>query len=177
MSQNVLSYGCKFRYYVKHPIKFLRETHSIIKAAWWRVTRGWCAGDCWEFAYWFLDVAPEMLDYLADHACGYPGNKRFPTYESWQEHLRAISNMLKNSRDEVRDKKNEYTEAHEKELEETGWPRYTTNSDGSKTVVVSDSPTFNNYYNRDLELSCEQDVIIEEAFKLLAETPFKGIWD
>ena len=176
MSQSVLSYGYRLRYYVRHPIKFLRETRSIIKAAWWRITKGWCPGDCWEFAYWFLDVAPEMLDYLADHACGYPGNEKFPTYESWQEHLRAISNMLKNSRDEVRDKKNEYTEAHEKELE-TGWQRYTTNSDGSKTVVVSDSPTFNNYYNRDLELSREQDVIIEEAFKLLAETPFKGIWD
>lgn len=93
-----------------------------------------------------------MLDHIV---YGYPDNEKFPTPESWKDHLLSISNMLENAREEVRDQKNEY------------YPAYLEKND----------EIAKKYFERARQLAEEQDTIIEEALKLLASTPLKAIWD
>lgn len=161
MNLNVFRYNYRRRYYLRHPIKWWRETISIFKAAWRRATKGWCHSDCWELGYWFLEVMPQMLIYLADNGYGYPGNDSFPTPESWSDHLHSIANLLLNAREEVRDEKNEYWQEYSAKLE----------------AGVERDEIWQKYFKRDQELAEEQDIMIEEALKLLVETPLKALWD
>lgn len=160
--QSVFHYGYTKRYYLCHPLKFLKDTWLICKAGWRRATKGWCYGDCWDMDTWFLDVVPEMLKHLADYGCGYKGDSP----EEWHDHLYGIANLLENAREDVRDQKNEYAEAYKKELQIRA---------GGGTYSPTD--TVKSYYRRDRELAEEQDIMIEEALKLIAETPLKALWD
>lgn len=177
MSQNVFSYGYKKSYYIKHPIKWWRETISNFKAAWRRATKGWCHMDCWEFGYWFLDIVPDMLDYLADNAAGWPVDDKYPTYEDWQNHLRSIANLLRNAREESRDQKNEYYEEYEKYLKTQHQKNFEKDEHGNVIYKPDNAEIIRLYFKRDGELEAEQDIMIEEALKLLAETPLKALWD
>lgn len=158
------------QYYIKHPWIWCKHFWRNLRAAYWRARYGFCPSDVWEFGYWFLDVVPQMLLYLADNSVGYPGDDQFPTPESWDAHLRSIANLLENARDEVRDEKNEYAADYFKEEDSIF------EQQGNK-IIIKESDTFDKYYKRDLELMREQDIMIEEALKLLAETPLKGLWD
>lgn len=173
MSQNVFSFSYRKRYYLKHPIRFFKEIWWMLRAAYMRATKGWCYGDVWELGYWFLDVMPPMLKYLADHGEGYKGE----TPEEWHDHLYGIANLLENAREEVRDQKNEYFPAYDAQMH-SNWKRdFTTDEHGNRVHKPYDNEIVRAYLKRDRELEVEQDVMIEEALKLLAETPLKALWD
>lgn len=157
---NVLKYSYRMRYYIYHPLKFIRETIQNFRAAYRRVVYGWCYLDCWNLGYHLLDILPDMLIVLSTGR-GYPGNDRFPTPESWSDHLHSIANLLLNAREEVRDEKNEYWQEYSAKLE----------------AGVERDEIWQKYFKRDQELAEEQDIMIEEALKLLAETPLKALWD
>ena len=103
---NVLKYACGFRYYIRHLPRFLRETGRNLKCAWWRISRGWCPYDAWNFCEYFLEVIPNILEYLANNASGYPCS--YESMEKWHDHLISIANLLRNAQDSARDPKNEY---------------------------------------------------------------------
>ena len=161
LRQNVLRYGCRPHYYLTHPIKFLRDTRSVMRACWRRITRGWCYGDVWNMYDWFLDVIPDMLDHLADHGSGYPGVDEFPTPESWENHLHTIASMLRSGRDEARDPQNEYADAYYKMIYGETYDRELSKK----------------YCARDTELAQEQEEQIKQALILLGETPLTRLWD
>lgn len=143
------------RWLLTHPWAAIKEFFLDLRAGYWRSKYGFAPRDVWNFDSWFLEVVPQMLKYLAENGCGYPDNEKFPTPESWKDHLLSISNMLENAREEVRDQKNEY------------YPAY---------LEKNDEIT-KKYFERARQLAEEQDTIIEEALKLLASTPLKAIWD
>lgn len=157
------------RHYLTHPWVWFKHVWRNLRAAYWRASKGFAPRDAWEFDYWFLDVISQMLKYLAENSCGYPANDNFPTPESWKNHLLSIANLLENARDEVRDKKNEYYPAYEKTI----WGR----RDMSEEEKKKASEIAHKYLERDNQLAMEQDTMIEEALKLLAETPLKALWD
>ena len=39
-----------------------------------RAKRGWSVKDTWDIDRWFLDVMPQMLEYLKEHHMGFPGD-------------------------------------------------------------------------------------------------------
>lgn len=158
------------QYYFKHPWVWCKHFWRNLRAAYCRARYGFYPSDVWEFGYWFLDVVPQMLLYLTDNSVGYPGDDQFPTPELWGAHLRSIANLLENARDEVRDEKNEYASAYFNE-EDSIFKQQ------ENKIVIKESDIFDKYYKRDLELAREQDIMIEEALKLLAKTPLKRIWD
>lgn len=166
------------RYYLTHPWVWFRHVWCNLRAAYWRSKYGFCPTDVFEFGYWFLDVIPQMLKYLAKNAVGYPGNDNFPTPESWENHLLSIVNLLENARDEVRDQKNEYAKEFYKFLDSKTIIEET-DENGNKVHKIAPAPVEveHKYFKRDMELAEEQDVMIEEALKLLAETPLKALWD
>ena len=173
MSQNVFSFSYRKRYYLKHPIRFFKEIWWMLRAAYMRATKGWCYGDVWELGYWFLDVFPPMLKYLADHGEGYKSE----TPEEWHNHLYGIANLLENAREESRDQKNEYYEGYEDYLKTRHQKNLEKDEHGNVIYKPDNAEIVRLYFKRDRELEAEQDVMIEEALKLLAETPLKALWD
>ena len=177
MNCNIFQYSYTWRHYLRHPFKWWRETIRNFKAAWRRAIKGWCHTDCWEFGYWFLEVVPDMLDYLADHGKAYPGNDKFPTPESWAEHLHLIAALLRNARDDRRDMQNEYYPAYQRMVDNGEDSERWTDEQGHTHVRWKPNELSRNYFRKDEELAIEQDKIIEKALKLLAETPLKALWD
>lgn len=39
-----------------------------------RAKRGWCVKDTWSIDYWFLNIMPQMLEYLKAHHIGFPAD-------------------------------------------------------------------------------------------------------
>ena len=177
MNCNVFQYSYIRRYYLRHPFKWWRETISNFKAAWRRATKGWCHTDCWEFGYWFLQVVPDMIDFLADKGQGYPDNDKFPTPESWSAHLHLIAALLRNAREDRADLENEYYPAYQRMLDNGENCEHWTDENGNDHVRWKDTEIGRNYHRRANEIAEKQDRMINEALRLLAETPLKAIWD
>lgn len=105
-------YPYRWRHYVKKPWEFFEDTWLNMKAAWQRATRGWADRDVWNLCHHLLDIMPEMVDHLSNHAHGYPGEYNgFPTYESWIKFLREeIAAPLRCANEEQKFQINEYEE-------------------------------------------------------------------
>ena len=166
---SVWTHAYSKRYLTTHPWLWVKDVWYNCKAAYYRSKYGFAPRDVWEFGYAFLEVVPQMLKMLAENGDCYPGTEEFPTPESWKNHLLSISNLFENARDEVRDKKNEYYPAYEKTI----WGRHDMSEEEKKKV----SEITRKYLKRDSELAMEQEIMIEEAFKLLLRTSIKSLWD
>ena len=89
-------------------------------------------------------------------------------------HLLSIANLLENAREDVRDQKNEYYDEYMKHIGEYEW---VTDDNGNRVYQPIDNNISKKYIEREIQLAEEQDVMAEEAIKMLAETPIKRIWD
>lgn len=114
---NVLKFDCRPAYYVRHPLKFLRELRNNMRNAIMRVRYGWCHYDIWNMDNWMLTVLPEMLRYLAENGCGYPGTDEFPTSEAWENWLKYIAASLESCKEDEVEKRNPYNKGYHHELE------------------------------------------------------------
>lgn len=173
----IWTYPYSKHYYLTHPWRLVKEFWHNLRGAYWRSKYGFAPTDVWEFGYAFLEVVPQMLKYLAENSMGYKimkddGNDE----ENWHNHLISISNLLENARDEVRDKKNEYYPAWKKQTLDDQFESWY-DEKGYRHMKAKNNEVVNNYLKRDRELAAEQDIMIEEALKLMAETPLKAIWD
>lgn len=99
-----------FLFYLKHPLRFLREIKYYVKRSWQRAKRGWADSDTWNMDMYLLEILPQMLHHLAEHAHGHPCDM---TPEVWGAYLHNTAYLLENAREEVRDQKNEYTDETE----------------------------------------------------------------
>ena len=53
-------------------IKRIKEYRQNLRYRRQRAKRGWSEKDTWDIDHWFLDVVPQMLEYLKDHHTGFP---------------------------------------------------------------------------------------------------------
>ena len=93
---NVFYWSFTFQYYLRHPIKWIKELYYNIKHTLQRIIRGWADSDTWNLDQWFLCVFPQMLDALQEGNT-WPGN--FRSLEEWHEWLKAQSSNLKECRE------------------------------------------------------------------------------
>lgn len=159
-NNNSLKYACGLRYYIRNPLKFLKETRNNIVNAYRRVTRGWGYGDVWNMDCWFYNTIPDMLDYLADHGWGYPYNEEFQDPESWKKYLHNIASDLRLCTEDAADKMNEYYEEY-------------MNADYHSEKYLE---LGKKYYKRWDEITQEQEAIREEAMARLAHI-MPNLWD
>ena len=99
------------RYYLTHPWKFFRDLWRGIIESYRRIRYGWCHSDVWNFDSWFLNVVPEMLEYLSQHAVGYPASGPYNDPDSWKEWLHSTAVTMKNRREKEREAANEYKDS------------------------------------------------------------------
>lgn len=93
------------RWYLMHPIRFFRDMKYFFKAAWKRMTKGYCGMDVWNFSDWFCEIIPTMLKELADEANGYPYGL---TPEKWHEILHEMATHIENAREDWGHDENPY---------------------------------------------------------------------
>lgn len=167
--KNCFSYS-SWRFYLKKPWEFFEDTWLNLKAAWQRVTRGWADRDTWSLDNYLLEILPEMIEYLAEHTHGYPGEHAgFPTYESWQEFLRnEIVIPLRNSREDQEVQKNEF----EEEYMSYPWVLKYTFEDNTPDPLVK------KYFEREKEIDAWRSAELSRAMTTLAKSEiYWHLWD
>jgi hypothetical protein len=76
------------RYYVFHPIKFIKEVCRNLKYAWQRIFRGWDDMESWNIYSYFLDRNIEMLNVFSKNLISYPPDS---SPEEWADTLLKIT--------------------------------------------------------------------------------------
>lgn len=175
---NVLKYSCRPRYYLTHPWAFFKETGQNLRAAWWRITRGYAPQDVWSWDAWFLEVTPPMFRHLAKYSCGYPGFEPFETPEKWQDWLNSVADVLESLQEENWESRNEFAEEF---YQLSKWNRNLQKDENDFVHVTwSNEGNYDEikelYFIRQQELNEEWQKLIEDTFKQLSIN-FAKIWD
>ena len=167
------------RYYLLHPLKFLKEVKTNLRNAWMRISKGYCYTDIWNFNTWFCEIAPQMLRYLAEHGCAYPGFGEFDTPEKWHDWLHSMADIIDTFYDEDFwfETKNEYYQEwttlwdfhNNKHPNLTVTCEYDTSEEHFKLVREL-------YYARMKEINNERQELINNTFMVLAKN-FDTLWD
>lgn len=180
--KSVFIYPYRWRYYLKHPGIFVKDTIDIVRDVIHRARYGWTYSDVWNFNSWFLEIMPDMLEYLAAHGCGYPGDDEFPTYESWQAWLKAQAAALRSCSDEGQDKQNEYKEEYDAVLAQCHIASKPDPDNSHLRIMYFENEPENmdeitkKYYARTQEISQESYKILEAAMTELAHK-MPTLWD
>ena len=171
MDMNVLkSFGYSRRYYLRHPLRFLRECGQNIRNAWMRITRGWCYMDTWNIDIWFLEVMPQMLRHLAKNGCGYPGVEPFDTPEKWNDWLNAMADTFESLQESNWNSHNEYEKLYNASVEQS------LNPNSNVQLTMSREELAKLYYTRMRELAEEGQVLLEDTMTELGKH-LHSLWD
>lgn len=127
---------------------------------------------------WFLQIIPDMLDYIANHSHSYPGRDEFDTPEKWKSYLHNLANDFRMCTEDASDELNEY---YDDFLESVGKMRTMKNEQNGNTVVTFDEDEESKkltkkYFDRCKEIRDEQETILEESMRRLAYI-LPSLWD
>ena len=78
------------QYWHKNISMFLRS----FKAAYQRITRGFCDRDTFDLDSYYLHIFTGTLNHLADNHWGYPGHGDFDTDEKWTAYLKELAHKF-----------------------------------------------------------------------------------
>ena len=157
--ENVFELPYNFRYYLRHPIDFVRQCGRNLKNARMRLKLGYCDYDAWDMDEWFLNVIPGVLRIIADKGSAYPGREPFETPEKWRRWLHSIADRLEACDTEHTDDRNEH------------WRELMDGKDNIPRDIV-----VHNYNISAQELYLENQQTLKECFAELAEH-FYELWD
>lgn len=86
-------YMMGWRYYLVHPVRFVKDLTRNIKDRWYRARYGFAPIDAWNMDWYLCKVISRMCKYLADTSCGYT-DQIFSSMEDYQDWLRLLSNVF-----------------------------------------------------------------------------------
>ena len=146
----------------KHPFR-------SIKYAYWRITRGFCPYDTWDWYTYMAQLIHDSLIYLADNHCGtmmeYENND-----EGYTEKLKEIANTILNATDYEEKYDNPFRELYYKDLENVSLKNKSI--DFSKT----DKALFNHYIFVEQRNAKKATDDLKEAFTWIVDHWF-DLWD
>ena len=163
----------RWRYWILHPIKWIKEICGDLRAAYQRAKYGWAPRDTFSFDYWFMEVIPPMLRYLADdsEALGaWYDREPFDTPEKWHAFIRSLADRIESCKEEEQDKRNEYYADYMRELMSDGKMTWNYESDATDSKDLHAK-----YFARSKELWEEADRTIQEALKDMSKY-FFALW-
>lgn len=170
----------RFAYYLRHPLRFLKDKLRVCKWAWQRTTRGFSDVDWWNMNDWLSDVLSNMLEVYAEKSVGYPGESRGFTPEQWQSYLLEIVAHLRNCKEDMVDALNQYTDEWYQILVKK---RLRSVSDESGSVLFVDEPLTEDeeelrkkYVERLEEISDWQREEADKGFSMIGKVYF-SLWD
>lgn len=165
---SVFTLGYRKRWYLMHPLKFIKEIYWDCRNFIHRGRFGFGYCDVWCMDQYLIKVIPKMLRHLAKHGCGYPGVEPFNTPEKYDAWLnRLASDFEKCDMNDI-DAHNEFAEAYYKVIEE--------HLGKKEELTVEDKILEKKYFNRNEQLQEQNDINIVKAYKELAEH-HNILWD
>ena len=163
MDMNVLKLPMPFRYYVRHPLRFLHYFSRSLKNAKLRIVKGWCPNDVWEMYMWLGTVLPDMLRYLADKCMGYPGDNEFSEPNKWTDWLNSVADILEYAASEDGDE-NEYCKLYHQIM-------VSPDSSTLDKIAIKDK-----FLRREEEIGFNKQLAAEDAMDQLGKNFFR-LWD
>lgn len=151
-----------WRYWVRHPFKWIKDVCGDARAAYQRAKYGWAPRDTFSFDSWFMEVIPPMLRYLAydSERIGVDyGREPFDTPEKWHAFIRSLADRIESCKEEEQDKRNEYYEEYMRQL----------------TSGQNDEELNKKYFARSEELWREAEQTIQEALHDMSKY-FFALW-
>ena len=174
---NIFNTAWSWRYYLRHPIKLIKEFFCNLYEAYRRIRYGWAYSDVWNLCDWFLVVMPQMLYALAaDNARAYPGNDEFDTYEKWRDWLLEQASKLEKCREDGIP--NEYEDAFLKVGDDRfiSWLDESGNSTSKfRDPTPEEEEICHKFFERGKEIHEEQLRILHEVFEELGKN-FYCLW-
>ena len=146
----------------KHPIR-------SIKNCWWRITKGYCPDDVWEWYEFMAQLSHDTLIYLANNHCGTMleyENKD----EEYTEKLRDIANTILRATDYEDTYDNPFRELYYKDLENVEMV------DGKLSFEKTDKELFNHYINVEQKNSKRASQDLKEAYGWILDRWWE-MWD
>lgn len=98
--------GMVARYWLRHPLAWLRMKRKQFSWAIHRCTHGWCNLDVYNLGPWFISVFPEMLRQLAYEAQGCP--MEYKNLNEWKTQLFKIAEAIERYDEAEWDNRNEF---------------------------------------------------------------------
>lgn len=151
------------RYYLLHPVQWVKEFARNVKFCYLRIRDGWCPADTWSWDGWFTQVAPPMFRYLAEHGHAYPGTEPFETPDKWHDWLKCIAVQIESGDPDWQEAHNPYYEKFIKELL-------------TKKSEDMDKELVKNYYDENSRLFSIGHSNVKWALREIGEH-FYQIWD
>ena len=162
-------------YFFRHPLQAIGDIFYNLRAAYYRVVRGWTFIDAVNLDDWLLTMLPAMLEELAD-GMGYPESEKFPTEKEWHDWLRQQAANLRRCDDDGI--KNEYEEEFDEACKK--YKTVTVEEDGTHVYSMEDCEEFKEikerYWARFTEINEEKQRLIEQTFAALSKH-FFALWD
>ena len=171
LSVHYPSYG--LRYWLCHPIKWVKDIFGDLRAAYQRAKYGWAPRDTFSFDNWFMEVIPPMLLYLADDSEGLGvsyGCAPFDTPEKWHAFIRSLADRIESCKEEEQDKRNEYYDDYMREITSGGQITWNYDSDAADSDDLHAK-----YFARSEELWKEAQHTIEETLLEMGKY-FFALW-
>lgn len=173
---------CSKRYYLLRPWRWFEQLFDNIRAAWMRMTKGYCYGDIWNFNTWFSEVAPEMLKHMAEFGHGYPDFEPFENPEKWHDWLIDMANRIKECGEEYfeyADKRNKYSPQFEAVMDNAAarWRRDNPDKkcDGYELTDEEEELRIK-YLDEEKEIMEKRTVFIQDTFTELGKY-YDCLWD
>lgn len=180
---SVWTWPYRTRYYLLRPWEWVKTLFLNMRNARMRARKGFCYGDIWDFNTWFCGIAPEMLRYMADEGCAYPGSEPFDTAEKWHEWLYKMAERLEYCNKDfidLQDEKNEYAKQMEEILDKAHqrWKENHPNEENiiGQEFIPEEEEIRKKFWEKEKEISKEQEAYIQETFTELGKH-WISIWD
>ena len=155
----------------KYPSNWIRNARVFFRQFKWayqRVTRGFCDYDYWDLDTYLSELLAQSIKMLADKTHGYPGTEEFPTYESWQQYLYKIVDLLRYSLND--DMPNEFEEAWRKTWEDKDI------LDVINHPTPEDKEITHKYLDKEYENELLQKKAQDEALDMIKHV-YNSLWD
>lgn len=155
MDMNVLTVEWQsFRY---RPWRVFKRFWRNVRAAWHRITRGYCDYDVWNIYDWFLTVMPPMLRQLANEGSSYPADQESP--QVWHDWLYKLAKNFEQCVEGAIPNKYEHV-----------FMNHINDDDDEARAIVA------KYFAREKEIAEERQDLIENTLIEMSKH-FYSLWD
>lgn len=171
MSNSSFHWSAPFSFYLRHPLKGLKELKYNIRDSYQRIKYGFSYTDMCDMDFWFLETIPTMLRKLAEQPTS---PMQFDSANDWDEWLLDQAEKLEKCREDGI--KNEYEEEFFRlsELAQTSC-----NDKNGAYITFKSNPEFEDikekYFNRQREIYEEQTKLVSGVLNELGKH-FYSLW-
>jgi hypothetical protein len=152
-------------------VKNIKFEFRKFKYAWQRITKGYSDWDLWDLDVFYQYLFSNSINEFSDNTMGYPGNTEFPTFEDWQNYLKQMSFLFKESIEGEESLKNEYWDEYCAKILDD--PNYFNNL--NKEMDATKKTLQKKYFERENDIATYRNDCLNKALDMLKHI-FGHLW-